>query len=371
MIRLSREESFLLLSCRPQIDADGDAHLKNLVNPPLDWPFILWRAETYQTLPLIGYHLQRLELGDAVPEWVRVYVSNWSAVSQARSVEQFRQLGEIINLLQGLGIDYFLFKGAVLAVSLYPDPLLRPMQDLDIMIRPRDAWKVQKAIYRIGYRHGVFNPEDGKFTHLFRKITRRSLQNKYALHSVTKTTRVIAPCPSQQIPFSWRKRQIKSFVHEDGTMTIPIFVDFHVNLATGMDEADVWRGAVTRSLLGEDVTAQSPTALLWFSAARLYYEAFQHATLKLQMFGDIDGLLRTFEDAINWAELITVAKKYEFDAALYFVLEQARRLNHSPVPKNVTSLLEPSKGEIPNTNDWGDVMAKILSRPVVNEFELA
>lgn len=371
MVQLSREETIILLTCRPELGPADSERLVAIARQPLDWPLILWRAETFQTVPLIDHHIQRLGIQDALPPDLHAYIRNWTALSQARSVEQFRELGRILNMLQGLGIDHFVMKGAALAALAYPDPLLRPMQDLDVMIHPRDARRVQREIYRLGYKHGVFDPQSGRFTHMFRRISNRSLRFKHALHSVTKTVRIPSPVPANLIPLSWRKRQIKSYVHADETITIPIFVDFHVNLAAGMDLEDVWRGVAARSVLGQRVRTQSVTALLWFSAMRLYHEAFQHGTLKLQMLGDIDGLLRTRTDEIDWAELIVIAKKYGLEPALYYVLAQAARLNGAPVPDGVTALLRPSPLHRPAPEDWGDVIPKLMSRPVLTEFELA
>ena len=371
MVQLSNEESPSLLTCRVALDRAEDADLAALVRAEPDWSFVLWRAETYQTLPLILFHLQRLKLEDAVPEVVRVYLQNWTAVSQARSREQFRELGRVVSALQRLGIDHFLMKGAAIASSVYPDPLLRPMQDLDIMIPPRDAWRVQRAIYRLGYKHGVFDSKNGRFTPLFKKITPYSLRSKHALHSVTRTVRIPAPVPSPLLPAAWRKRQLKSFPNDDGTLTVPIFIDFHVSLSPGMSVFDVWRGARAQDVLGQQVKLQSPTAMLWFSAARLYHEAFQHGTLKLQMFGDIDAILRVHQNEIDWAELLVMVKKYKIEPALFYVLSQAQRLYRSPLPSGALTLLQPSQLKAPAEHDWGDIVPKLLSRPLVNEFEFA
>jgi hypothetical protein len=183
--------------------------------------------------------------------------------------------------------------------------------------------------------------------------------------------RIPAPVPTRLIAPSWQKRQIKSFANPDGSVTMPVFIDFHVNLSAGMEFADVWRGCRDRSVLGQTARVQSPTAMLWFSAARLYHEAFQHGTLKLQMFGDIDAILRVCEEEIDWAELLVMAKKYKIEPALYYVLTQSQRLNEAPVPDGVLELLRPSPQRPPAEYDWGDIIPKLLSRPIVNDFEFA
>lgn len=371
MIKLSGEETFLLLTCRPHLSAADDARLVRLVGGELDWSFILWRAETYQTLPLCAFHLQRLGLASRVPGWVTGYMSFWSQLSRLRSEVQYRHLGTLLGHFRDCGIAHFLFKGPLLSALLYDDPALRPMQDLDLMVRGTDVHQVQKELYKLGYKHGVFNPADGVFTHMFRKITPETLEHKYALHSVTKVEQVWPDFDPSTIPPEWRARQIKSFVNADGSIQIPVFVDIHFNLAAGMEEADVWRGAGLRPLLGRAVSCQSPVAALWFSAARIYFEAYQHGTLKLQMLGDIDALLREHAPDLDWAELLATAKKYNFTAALFYVLEQVRQLFEAPVPAEVLALLMPDPKGQPDPADFGDLIPKLLSRTVVNRLELA
>lgn len=371
MLELSREERLLLLACTPDAGGETDARLAALVRDEPDWAFILWRAETYQTLPLLRHHLERLGLLDSVPVLVSNYLAGWTALSRARSRAQYRELGVLLAALRDAGIDHYLMKGAAIAALAYPDPLLRPMQDLDIMIRPEDAWRVQRLVYALGYRHGVFVPATGRFHHLFRRITRRSLRGKHALHSVTKVCSVPPPVPPERVPDAWRARQLKSAFAPDGSFRIPVFVDFHVSLSAGMALADVWRGAVAADILGQRVIVQSPTAMVWFSAARLYLEAFERNTLKLQMLGDLDALLKRCGDAVDWAELLTIADRYGLRPALFYVLGQLRESFGAPVPEAVLALLMPDPRAPPLPADFGDIAPKLLSRPVLNRLALA
>lgn len=371
MIQLSAEETLVLLGSRPALTPADGKRFGALLKGPVDWAMVLWRSETFQTLPLLRAHIAALGLEARVPDHAALYMANWSALSAARSAEQFRALGEILRLLEEAAIDYHLMKGAAIAGMLYDDPLTRPMQDLDIMIRPADAWRVQRLMYANGYRHGVFVPETGRFHAMFRKITPASLRKGHALYSLTRVVHVAPPVAEAAVLPEWRRRQLKSAFTFDGRYAIPIFVDFHVTLSEGIEEADVWAGVSQRTVLGQRVAVQAPTTMLWFSAARIYHEAFSYATLKLQMMGDIDALLRLHRDEIDWALLLAQADKYGFAPALFYVLSQVRALFGADVPEAVLALLMPDAKAAPSPADLGDIMPKLLSRPVVNAFALA
>lgn len=368
-MKLSAEDTFLLLTCRPRLDAVEDRHVRSAVAAGLDWSFVLWRAETYQTIPLCLHHLARLNLIAQCPQWAAEYMHYWSQLSKARTQVQFSLLGELLNHLDEVQIDHYLFKGPLFAATLYSDPSLRPMQDLDIMVRSKDLRRTQQALYALGYKHGVFDPATGRFTHMFRQITPATLEHKYAIHSVTRVTEIRPTFDTTMVAPEWGRRQIKSFVCDNGTISMPVFVDIHFNLAAGMDEADVWRGAQRRQILKQEVRCQSVTTALWFSAARVYYEAFQHGTLKLQMLGDVCGLLSDFGDEIDWAALAAAAHKYRFNAALFHVLFLIRTQFGTPVPDAVLALLMPNQKDNPDAGDFGEILPKLLSKTVVTELQ--
>lgn len=371
MIQLSAEETLVLLGSRPELTPADSKRMAALIKGAVDWAYVLWRCETCQTLPLLRAHIAGLGLEARIPAHAALYMANWSALSAARSLEQFRALGEILRLLEEGGIDYHLMKGAAIAGLLYDDPLTRPMQDLDIMIRPADAWRVQRLMYANGYAHGVFVPETGRFHAMFRKITPASLQKGHALYSMTRVVHVAPPVPEAAVLPEWRRRQLKSAFTFDGSYAIPIFVDFHVTLSEGIEEADVWAGVSPRVILGQRVNVQALTTMLWFSAARVYHEAFSYSTIKLQMLGDIDALLRRYGDEIDWALLLAQADKYGFAPPLFYVLSQARAVFGVKVPEAVLALLMPDAKAAPSRADLGDIMPKLLSRPVVNRFAMA
>jgi hypothetical protein len=168
---------------------------------------------------------------------------------------------------------------------------------------------------------------------------------------------------AKQVPLSWRKKHIKCYIDQSGTMTMPVFVDLHVNFSTGIDLADVWRGVQHETIFGRLVRTHSATGMLWFIAARLYHEAFQYGTLKLIMFGDVHAILHKRAKSVDWAELVAVAKKYGMQPPLYYVLAQLRALTGAEVPEAVLAQLRPDPLGVPMPNDWGDVLPKLLSRP--------
>lgn len=369
-MQLSAEETILLLTARTKLEESEDMTLRRLLDTEVQWNLVLWRAENSRTLSTLRYHLSRLEWAK-VPASVRAYLDRWQQISDLRTHVMYSELGRVVGALESAHVDHHLIKGSALGPLYYPSVALRPMQDLDIVVHPADALKARRVLFDLGYSHGIWNPGNNKFKRMWPRVDREYIASHHELPSVTKTLEVPSPLLTQEIPESWRKKHIKCFVDADRTMTIPVFVDLHVNLSTGLDLADVWWNAQRELVLGRLVRVQSATTMLWFIAARLYHEAFEYGTIKLNMFGDLDAVMRTRANQIAWEQILRVAQTYSMQAPLYYVFSQLRALAAAPIPVDVLEALRPQPSQVPVTNDWGDIVPKLLSRPELHSVALA
>jgi hypothetical protein len=76
-------------------------------------------------------------------------------------------------------------------------------------------------------------------------------------------------------------------------------------------------------------------------------------------------------ESVNWAEVAAIAYKYQMRPALYYVLAQVRAICGIDIPAPFLDLIRPDQKEIPLQHDWGDVMPKLFSIPLLNEVALA
>ena len=371
-IQLNSEESILLLTSRPYLSAADDERLSGLIRSgQVEWPFVLWRSHDYRTTSMLQYHVNRLTLESSLPDDVQHYLESWAALSQAHLLTLYRELGSVLSALDHAGVDCYLTKGSALGPLYYPNPLARSMQDLDLMIHPDDAQRAQRAMLDLGYRHGLWNPGTNELESRDYRITPESLQYYHELPSLTKCVSMRSPVPKSLVPWSWRRKYIKCFIDDVGILTVPVFVDLHVNLSQGIELADVWRDAKHEQVLGRLVRVHSPTGMLWFIASRLYHEAFQYSTLKLSMFGDVSAILEKRGGDVDWTEVVAIGKKYGMHPGLYYVLSQIKNIARADVPDPVLDFLRPDARGIPSEHDWGDVLPKLLVQPVVREISLA
>ena len=137
---------------------------------PLDWARLAGMAEVEGVGPLLYWHIRQKEQMIDRTEIERELVDRWPAAIPAPVIERlsglyyntaaanallFDELGRIMRGLNAAGIQPVILKGAALAFSHYPDPGLRPMGDLDLLVYPADLENAVEIVESLGYREAA------------------------------------------------------------------------------------------------------------------------------------------------------------------------------------------------------------------------
>jgi hypothetical protein len=61
-------------------------------------------------------------------------------------------LREVLVAYEAVGIEVLALKGAALAHLVYPEPGLRPMRDLDLLVKPAEARRAQELLLGLGFQ---------------------------------------------------------------------------------------------------------------------------------------------------------------------------------------------------------------------------
>lgn len=87
----------------------------------------------------------------AVPPRVADAMRDHARLTAADQLRQRRVLQELATLLDEQHIDWFVFKGAHLRDTLYPDPTLRPVSDVDVCVPPGLAAQAVARLRAAGF----------------------------------------------------------------------------------------------------------------------------------------------------------------------------------------------------------------------------
>ena len=143
----------------PNLPSPGqEALLRACVSPPEQFAqhWLTWKnlqdienleESSNRLLPLLFREAEKAKLID--PEMGRlrgVYRYHW-----CRNQLLLTELRRIISALNSTSIEVILLKGAAMIQQYYGDPALRPMSDLDIMVRPEKFEETSKKLCELGY----------------------------------------------------------------------------------------------------------------------------------------------------------------------------------------------------------------------------
>jgi hypothetical protein len=142
-------DALLALCARAQGHPAQHGRFARLAHALPSWEGLAEHAEAHGLIPLLSTHLQAA--GVAIPGGLRLQLQGYylQHAHAARLREQV--LTEVLTLYRDAGIDVLLLKGAALAQLVYPQPLLRPMRDIDILVRASDAPRAQALLAEIGF----------------------------------------------------------------------------------------------------------------------------------------------------------------------------------------------------------------------------
>jgi hypothetical protein len=135
----------LLLALRPgKVDRSPLADV-----PAAGWIEVLDLADRHGVTPALHRNLQ--SAGVPIPPEIRQRLRETSLAVGARNARMLGHVGRLLKDLRAAGIDVAVLKGADLVERVYADVSLRPMADVDLLVRPADLQRASALLASKGY----------------------------------------------------------------------------------------------------------------------------------------------------------------------------------------------------------------------------
>ncbi|NOG84541.1 MAG: nucleotidyltransferase family protein [Planctomycetes bacterium] len=141
-----------MLSCtRTEISEDTRAKVKGLLKGSINWDEILASASWHGIGPLLYNSLKSFQKTDSIPvEFMgKVKAAYYDTV--ARNMCLYAELERILEAFDNGGIEVIILKGAALAQTVYGDIGLRPMSDIDLLVKKQALPDAERILYGAGY----------------------------------------------------------------------------------------------------------------------------------------------------------------------------------------------------------------------------
>ena len=105
-------------------------------------------------VPLLAWNLDRHEIHDQAGAWMNGVRRD----ARAHNAVLMTRLESVLGDLARAGLDTMILKGAALLALYYPDPGLRPMSDLDVLVRTSQIGAAMALLCRSGWTAAVEAP---------------------------------------------------------------------------------------------------------------------------------------------------------------------------------------------------------------------
>ena len=220
------------------------------------------------------------------------------------------QLRAILRRLNAAGIPVILLKGAALIETVYQRAALRPMSDLDLLVRREDVARVVETLGSLGFSPDRYERRDGALS---------DFENEIML-SKTKP-------PGGLVEIHW---SLLDSPHHQARIAMDWFWQTARECEVGQARAGVL----------------SPEALLLHLCAHGWLQ--HHGASRLLWLHDVAEVLARYHEQIDWGVVIDRARQYDMVLALRETLMTMVRDWGACIPDDAlleVRDMEPSHGE--------------------------
>lgn len=280
----------LLLACaRGRWDPQALEEARQIVHEnEVDWHNFSAQASSHSVAPLI-YHT--LKDDDTIlPTWVKEKLRSAYYQSAVHNALICEALGEIVHAFNEARIPLILLKGAALAKEVYGNIALRPMSDMDILLRQQDMRRAEELLVQQGYE--VHTQPDSYPRH----ATFSERKSGWADHIEAHRHIISSIYYRRTIPEEW-----------------------------------LWEHAVEVTIGDARALRLSPEAAIIHSCLHMLDHIYTKGTLL--WLGDIVEISQRHD--IDWATLADTATRFKIALPVRSVLRESKELLNLRIPDHV------------------------------------
>ena len=310
---LPLEDRILLASVGTPASLGESGELATLLTGNVAWDDLTDKARWHKLDGMLYRRIKDADLGDSIPAESLEQLKMAHRRTLMRGMYFRQELQQILAALYKENIPVILLKGAALVETVYQDPGVRPMTDLDLLVPAQSAESAQEIVKGLGYAQGG-NPEDYE-------DTEKNHRHLPLLVGLGKPT-----------------------VVEVHRHVVRLDSPLHFDIGGFWERAEEIELAGTRAMIlcPED-------QIIHLALNFLLDRRFSSAT-SLGQLTDISEVVAQNRDRFRWQLLLDTLDAYELRSAVGCTLVLARDLLNTPVPESVVaelrSEIESSPGQL-------------------------
>ena len=142
----------LLIIARPENSFHEIENLKQTLSKITDWQLLVLLTSQNGLIPLLYKKLSSNELNYLLPQKIINTINQKYLASVKHLLSLEAGLIKIHSAFLSKSIDFIVLKGLTLSHDLYEEPSLRPMFDLDVLVKEKDIEKALLLLLELGFK---------------------------------------------------------------------------------------------------------------------------------------------------------------------------------------------------------------------------
>lgn len=271
-----------------------------------DWDTVVVTAIVVGLAPLLHQQLaDRPDLSLPPMALARLGVTRQAHARRNEAIAG--QLSEILAVCAAEQIEVMVLKGAILAPTLYDDPALRPMNDIDLLFHPQNLSRIGLLLENLGYiakyKQSGLGPGVTKHLSTYRRSGNDgATPNPYLSTGADRTVE-----PHGSLEESW--------------------FGLKIDITPG-----VWERAVPVTLHGQPAYRLSAADMLLHLAVHAVFHVIMGTSAFVQFY-DLGQVLKTWSAELDWSLILALARRAQAQPFLYAGLYWSRRLYRVSLPE--------------------------------------
>ncbi len=268
---------------------------------PSDWDRVIEQSAWHGVLPLLYQSAKVLGPGISISASILQELREKYLLSALENLRLYHQLSEVLRALQNDGIPVIALKGAHLAEVVYGNIALRPMSDIDLLVKKEDLPEVEEKMFGLGYGYGPF-----------------AYTNK-----------------------SWIAERAGNFAYVPANKGVVVEVHWSIGPTSpfNIDTECLWERSRPITIVGIPVSVLSPEDLLLHLCL---HTAFRNAFVTgLLHFCDIVKAIQHYQDELDWEQLQRRISQWGVARPVYLTLSLARELLQAAVLDDLLDKIRP------------------------------
>ncbi len=268
------------------------------------WEEVAITAIAVGLAPLLHWRLEQAGLTPPPLTMAKLGVTRQAHAKRNAAIAD--QLAELLMACDQENLDVVVLKGALLAPTVYPDPALRPMNDIDLLFHPDDVVRAELLLERLGYvgKHKSADQGPGITKHL----------------STYRRAGDAGSTPNPYVSASGER-----MVEPHGSLEESWF-GLRVDITPG-----IWHGVTPITLHDQPAHRLATVDLLLHLAVHATFHVIMGRAVFLQLY-DLGQVLKTWGTDLNWHRLLARTTASEAEPFLYAALYWAKTIFNTPIP---------------------------------------